>query len=97
MDDRAAETICLSHLKIDFLPFHDVFRSLYGNDQLIPNLHQFDEAINLFQNLVKGYNLKVLLSLKKEITVDEAVAILRNSYINGKYETVNYSIWISNE
>lgn len=94
MSITTAEAECLSQIETDFLPFHDIFRSLYGFNCSMPDQQQFDNTLALFQTLVNKHNFKIARGLENYISLNEAIGSIREAYENKQYEAISYGIWI---
>ncbi|MBK9258064.1 MAG: hypothetical protein IPM42_21670 [Saprospiraceae bacterium] len=62
--DKAIDE-CLSHVQIDFMPFHDVYRALYGFGKPIPTDLEFSETLNLIKVLLEEKNIICLEGMEK--------------------------------
>lgn len=87
---------CLGHIEEDFMPFHDVFRSIYGFNKLKPNPAELTETLELITFLVNEKNVIPIFgpemkpsgnSTKSDL--NQIKEIIRNE----EYENYDYGIW----
>lgn len=93
----SAEADCVLHLQNSPIPFHDIFRSLYGLQAKTPTKEEFEQSVMLFENIYNRHAVRVLKAMKKEIALDEAVRSLRGLYSDKKYDVISYGFWLEYE
>lgn len=94
--DKAHRQI-LEDLNEDFLPFHDIYRTLYGFDRLIPTPEQFHSTIKLFNKIIDDKNVVCLEGPSLTPTAKSQKELSRHlneQFENGKYDHINYAFWI---
>jgi hypothetical protein len=87
---------CLNHIKVDYLPLHDIFRALYGFEKLTPNKNEFEDVLRIVEYLLKEKNVVSLegpnmMSTSK--TIPELIDYLTTKRDHNEYDEINYGIW----
>jgi hypothetical protein len=87
---------CLSHIEEDFLPFNDVYRSIYGISKEKPSLIELQNTFELISFLLNEKNVVTIYgpemkpsgkSTKFDLqTIQEIIS-------NNEYQDYHYGIW----
>lgn len=94
--DKAHQQI-LEDLNVDFVPLHDIYRTLYGFDRLVPTPEQFHSTIELLNRIIDDNNVVCLEGppmTPSEKTQKELSRHLSEQFESGKYDDINYAYWI---
>lgn len=88
--------ICLEQLDIDFMPLHDVFRTIFGFEKLVPTENEFFQTIELVEILIANEDVICTNEIGLNFTnksVSEIISFLTEKWKAGKYDEINYSVW----
>jgi hypothetical protein len=83
-------------MDIDYMPLHDIFRSLYGFNKLNPTQDEFDGTLELMRILLGENNIVCLVGpdmIPTEKSIPELISFLQTKFADQKYEEINYGIW----
>jgi|WetSurMetagenome_2_1015567.scaffolds.fasta_scaffold388774_1 hypothetical protein len=95
---EAAIIDCLNHIDVDYMPLHDVFRSIAGFDKLVPSNNDFMDTLDLIQILLEEKNVICLegssMTPTKKST-SELITFLRSKWDLNGYNEIDYGIWFN--
>jgi hypothetical protein len=87
--------LCLEHINIDFLPLHDLYRTIFGFDRLTPSEQEIPVVLDMVIALLS--NNIICLEGPKMVPTDKCVSDLlthiKSMWTMGKYDEINYGIW----
>ena len=91
---------CISQIETDFMPLHDVFRSLYGSNFRVPDQTQLNDTFELISFLL--LNKSVITVFGPEMkpsgnTCEIDLKIIKETINSKPYEEYNYGIWFDFE
>jgi hypothetical protein len=90
------ENYCLEHLKIDYMPLHDIVREFSGFEKLTPNEGEFYNVLEFLEFFLKKHNIKYSLGPGGEI-INKSNFIfikwLKNKWKNNEYDEISYGVW----
>ena len=91
---------CLNHLNVDFMPLHDIYRTIFGFEKLIPTEDEFSQTIELVRILLKNEDVfctnEIGMNLKDK-SVSEIISFLNDKWKEGKYDEINYGFWLDKQ
>lgn len=87
---------CLSQMEIDWMPFHDIYRSLFGFAKEEPNQVELEMTLRLTELLLKDYGVICLKG--PEMTpfgegIDNTIRKIRRITELEPYSSYNYGLW----
>lgn len=88
---------CLNHVNVDYLPFHDVYRSIYGFKNATPSSEEIENTFKLFSFLVKEKGLVPILGPEMKTSnkdVEDVLHSIEEVIKSLDYEYYNYGIWL---
>jgi hypothetical protein len=88
---------CLNQVNIDFMPFHDIYRTIFGYDKLYPTEIEFYETIELFELLISRDEIFVSNEIGidfKNKAADDIISFLTLKWKNGGYDEFSFSVWL---
>lgn len=89
---------CLSQVNLDFMPFHDIYRSLFGYDKSYPTEMEFYETTELFALLLSRDDIVISKEMGMDFmdkTTDEIISFLTSKWKDGSYNEISYSVWLN--
>ena len=95
-DLKEIEKNCVAHLDVDFMPLHDLVREFSGFDEH-PTEKEFLMALEFLEYLINSYNLKYLKGpemIELGIPIKKLIENLKENWSSGRYEEINYTIWL---
>ena len=87
---------CLDQINIDFLPLHDIYRTIFGFNRLTPTNTEIPVILDMISALLLKHNVICLEGPQMKPT-DKSVSELLNHiqlmWTLDKYDDINYGIW----
>lgn len=96
-DNAKAIEECLTHVNEDYLPFHDVYRSIHGFKNATPSSEEIENTFKLFSFLVKEKGLVPILGPEMKTSnkdVEDVLHSIEEVIKSLDYEYYNYWIWL---
>ena len=96
-DDKLNE--CLDHISIDFLPLHDIYRTLFGFNRSTPTEQEISQVLEMIKQLLEK-NIVCLEGSQMKPTnksVTEVLDFIKFKWETGKYEEINYGLWFDKQ
>lgn len=98
---NSAESIeeCLNHMNVDWIPFNDIYRSIFGFSNEEPTQSELEETIQLIELLLREYNVICLKGPEMKPLGDnteDVIEKIRKMIRTEPYESYYYGLWFDN-
>jgi hypothetical protein len=86
---------CQDHINIDFLPLHDVYRTIFGFNRSAPTEKEIPIVLDMISSLLSSnvICLEGPKMLPTEKSVSDLVSYIKNIWTTGNWDEINYGIW----
>jgi hypothetical protein len=91
---------CMRHLEVDYLPLHDIFRSLFGMWKDEPDKSEFATVLKAVDELLTSRNVVCLIGKDMVLfsrPTSELLDYLRTEFDKGNYQDINYGVWFDSK
>lgn len=89
---------CLTHVQEDYLPFNDIFRTIYGFNKTQPSAAELENTFQLFSYLVREKGLTPIFGPEMKPsgrTIHEDLEYIHEKLKDERYEAYSYGVWLS--